>query len=165
MEAITFDTTIRDLEYLNSRYLFIPASVVEAFGGCGKKRVIVTINGKLTYQSGFMALGEGNAYITINAARMKQLGVTTGDAVEVKLEEDKSRYGMEMPPELEEVLRQDPVGAERFSQLRPAMQRYVLYHVAGVKNPQSRVDRALKLIGNLKRLAPGKESFKEMLGK
>jgi hypothetical protein len=45
------------------------------------------------------------------------------------------------------------------------MQRYILNYVNTVKSPQLRVGKAFMLISNLKNLTPGKETFKEILGK
>jgi uncharacterized protein YdeI (YjbR/CyaY-like superfamily) len=112
-----------------------------------------------------MSLPEGKAYISINSKRMKELEVEQGDTVTVVLTEDKSEYGVDVPEELMELFNQDPEGKKRFDLLKPGMQRYILNYVNTVKSPQLRVDRAFLLISNLKNLTPGKETFKEMLGK
>ena len=111
-----------------------------------------------------MALSNGDAYITINAKRMKQLHVTFGSKVQIELKKDKSKYGMQMPEELKELLAQDKEGMKRFKLLPPGKQRYIIYYVAMVKSTQLRIDRAILLIENLKKLPIGKESFREMLG-
>ena len=71
---------------------------------------------------------------------------------------------MEMPPELAELLRQDEEGKTRFNQLTPGRQRYIIHYVSAVKSSQLRIDRAILLIENLKKLPKGKESFRETLG-
>jgi hypothetical protein len=165
MKAIDFQTSIRLLTHLpGMHYLFIPPEIIEKTGGSFSKRLICTVNGKESWQCGFMALGEGNAYISITNKRMKTLGVKEGDEVKVRLEEDTSKYGMEMCEELEAVLNDDPEGLERFENLTPGKQRYILQYVKTVKNTDKRIERALMLIGNLKRLERGNESFREMLG-
>lgn len=161
-----FRSFIHELTYLlNATYVEVPASIVQAMGGTLSRRVVCTINGKVTFQIGFMALREGAAYITVNAQRLKKLGVKPGDEVHVSLVNDESEYGVPMPDELEALLQQDDEGARRFSLLSKGMQRYILNYVSSVKNPQKRIDRALLLVGNLKQLKEGKETFREMLGK
>ena len=96
-----------------------------------------------------MALGQGNAYISINSKRMKELKVKEGDEVFVELAIDKSEYGMDVPEELQELLNQDPEGKRRFDILSPGKKRYIIYYVAGVKSSHLRLDRALLLITNL----------------
>jgi len=163
---IRFTTRIDTLRHLvGMRYLLIPSQIVKKLGGSFSLRVICTVNDSLSYHGGLVALGNGDAYISINQARMKKLGVSVGDEVTVELTLDNSKYGMQVPQELEEYLRQDPEGDRRFHQLAPGKQRYIIQYVSTVKSPQLRIDRAIMLITNLKKLPLGKESFRQMLGK
>ena len=161
---IKFDTVINRLRHLNMCYLEVPKNIVQRLGGKISARLLCTVNGSLTYQCGLVALGEGRAYISINSKRMKQLGVKLGDGVSVTLKKDDSKYGMEVPAELSELLRQDDEGRERFSKLSPGKQRYTINYVSTVKSSRLRIERAIFLIENLKRLPVGKETFRGMLG-
>lgn len=165
MKPIKFSTHIDKLSYLNTSYLEVSADIVKKIGGIGKQRLICEVNKQITFQCGLMSLSEGRAYISINAKRMKELGVERGDTVNVVLTEDTSEYGVDVPEELTELFKQDPEGKHRFDLLKPGMQRYILNYVNSVKNVQLRIDRAFLLINNLKKQPIGKESFKEMLGK
>ncbi|RDV12597.1 DUF1905 domain-containing protein [Pontibacter diazotrophicus] len=159
---IHFQTHIGLLSHLPGiHYLEVPKEVVQELG---KGRLYCTVNGKLKFQCGLMALGEGKAYISISKKRMQETGVKLGDTIAATLERDESQFGTEVPAEMEELLRQDEEGNRRFLLLKPGMQRYMLQHVAGVNNPQLRVDRAITLIENLKKLPEGKENFRAMLG-
>ncbi len=164
--TIEFSTPIEQLEMLmNVNYLHIPPSVVKKAGGLGKnKRFICRVNDTLEFQCGMMPLKKGSAYITLNKQRMKQLDVRTGDVVDVRLVEDNSKYGMPVPKELEEVLKQDPEGDERFHKLTPGKQRNIIYYVTSVKSSQLRIDRAIKLIQNLKDCPEGKETMRRIFG-
>lgn len=165
MTIIRYKTPIRRLEHLvGMHYLEVPRLIVQQLGGKFNLRLLCTVNGMLTFQGGLVALGQGDAYISINNKRLKQLGVKYGDFVSVMLQEDKSQYGMAMPEELAELLRQDEAGLKRFNQLTPGRQRYIIHYVSAVKSTQLRIDRAITLIQNLKQLPVGKESFREMLG-
>lgn len=144
-------------------YLEVPQDVVQTLGTLNI-RLFCTVNAHLKFQCGLMALGEGRAYISISKKRMQQLGVKLHDEVTVTLEKDDSTYGTEVPAEMEELLQQDKEGNRRFLLLKPGMQRYMLNHVSAVKSPQLRVDRAITLIENLKKLPEGKENFRAMLG-
>lgn len=144
-------------------YLEVPQDVVQALGTLNI-RLLCTVNSQLKFQCGLMALGEGRAYISISKKRMQQLGLKLHDEVRVTLEKDDSTYGTEVPAEMEELLQQDEEGNRRFLLLKPGMQRYMLNHVSAVKSPQLRVDRAITLIENLKKLPEGKENFRAMLG-
>lgn len=165
MKPISFKTHIDKLSYLKTFYLEIPATVVKKVGGIGKVRLLCEVNKQITFQCGLMSLHEGKAYISINSKRMKELGVGNGDTVAVILTEDTSEFGVDVPEELSELFKQDPEGKHRFDLLKPGMQRYILNFVNTVKSTQLRVDKAFMLISNLKNLTPGKETFKEILGK
>jgi hypothetical protein len=162
---VTFKTQIGKLDYLNTRYLEVPKRIVTKLGGTLSARLKCTVNNAIEFQCGLMALGEGRAYISINATRLKKLKVTEGDTVSVSLVKDESEYGMDMPIEMIEIFKQDAEAKRRFDMLTPGKQRYVIFYVAGVKNQQLRIDRAMLLLENLKKLPEGKEEFRAMLGK
>ncbi|QHL86715.1 DUF1905 domain-containing protein [Nibribacter ruber] len=164
--GLTYTASIQRLPHLiNTHYLEVTPEQIQQLGGKMKVRLLCTINGKLTFQGGLVALGNGSAYITLNKQRMQQLGVNYLDQVEVTLQKDTSPIGTPMPEELAEALHQDPEAASRFRALPDSLKRYLLQHVAGVKSSQLRIDRALLLLSNLKQLAPGKETFKNLLAK
>lgn len=163
---IVFKSKIECLDYMaNMRYLLIPNDIVMQLGGSFSLRLWCTANEKIKWQCGLTALGNGDAYISLNAQRLKQLKAKPGDEVMISLEKDDSEFGLEVPEELKELLEQDPEGNKRFHQLVAGKQRYIIRVIAGVKSSHLRVERAVALIGNLKRLTPGKESFKDILGK
>src|SRR5688500_4807206 len=111
---VKFKTHIDRLEYLlNVHYLEIPAEVVEQIGTL-KIRLLCTVNQKVTFQCGLMALGQGKAYITLSNKRLKDLKVKQGDEVAVELLKDDSKYGYTMPEELTELFEQDYEGFRRF---------------------------------------------------
>jgi hypothetical protein len=164
MWPIKFQTCIDRLDKLKLNYIEIPVNIVKEMGGTFKMRLMVSVNGTENFHGGLVALGEGKGYITINNKRMKELGLSIGDWVEVVLNPDESKYGMPVPEELEELLRQDPEGERRFEMLTAGKQRYIIHYVSQVKSSQLRIDRALLLIENLKKLPEGNEDFRGMLG-
>src|SRR5690606_10229824 len=95
-----FETHIESLDYLMKvNYLFIPQRIGKPLFG---HRLICTLNNSLSFHCGLVSLNNGDYYITINKARLKELGLELGDQVKVKLKEDKSEFGMEICPELDE---------------------------------------------------------------
>jgi len=163
---IVFKSSIQCLDYMgNMRYLLVPNEMVQALGGSFSIRLWCTANEQVKWQTGLVALGNGDAYISLNAQRLKQLKAKVGDEVNIALVKDESEYGLDLPEELKELLEQDSEGHQRFHQLAPGKQRFIIRFVTGVKSSNLRVDRAVTLIENLKRLTAGKESFKDILGK
>ena len=161
---IEFKTGVYRLPHLGGHYLEIPAAIVIRLGGSFSIRLWCTVNGRVRFQCGLVALGEGTGYISLNSTRMKEIGAKEGDDVSVSLCEDHSEYGVELPAELEELFRQDAEGKKRFDGLVPGKQRFIIRYVSGVKNAQLRVEKAVFVIENLKKLPLGKESFKGMMG-
>ena len=74
--SITYKSKIYKLEHLVGMHYFeVPIDIIAKFGGKFKIRLLCTINDKLTFQGGVVALGNGNGYISINTARLKKLGL------------------------------------------------------------------------------------------
>jgi hypothetical protein len=162
---VIFKSKIYELSYMGGlKYVDVPPEIIETLGGSFNIRLWCTINEKVKWQCGPVAAGNGNAYISVNAQRIKQLRVNIGDEVIVNLIPDRSEFGLELPIELQELLEQDREGNQRFTQLVPGKQRFIIRTVTAVKSSQLRIERSVSLIENLKKLAVGKESFKDILG-
>ena len=130
---VIYTTHIQRLAHLlGVHYVEVPVEIVQQFGGRLNVRLLCTINHLVTFQCGLVALGNGSGYITLNAQRMKQACVCNGDKVNVVLVKDESAYGVEVPPELTELLAQDEEGMQRFQLLPPGKQRYIIQYVGGV---------------------------------
>ena len=162
--SVSFKSLISKLSYLNTYHLTVPKSVIKKLGGSLNIRLICTVNKKVSFSCGLMALGDGLAYISIHSKRIKDAGTGVGEEVSVSLVMDDSKYGMEMPEELQEILEQDEVARLRFEKITPGKQRNIIRFVSSVKNSQLRIDRAWKLLTNLKSLPPGKESNSGIFG-
>jgi hypothetical protein len=129
------------------------------------QRYFIQVNDSEVWQAGVVALGDNKGYITVKKEILKKNHLTIGDEVTVKLERNFSEYGIEVSEEFLEVLRQDPEGERRFILLALGMRRYIIYYVNQVKSSNKKIERAWFLISNLKKLSPGKEEFRKILGK
>ncbi|MBL7716842.1 MAG: DUF1905 domain-containing protein [Bdellovibrionales bacterium] len=147
-------------------YLEVPASVVKKFAAPFKTRLDCESEnkkGSVRFSCGMMPLGKGTAYIMMSKARMKVLGLRLGDPIHFRIKPNKSRFGMDMPPELKEVLKQDPEANRRFLALTPGKQRNIIFYVSTTKNPDLRIDRSIRLLENLKALPEGKEPMHDIM--
>jgi uncharacterized protein YdeI (YjbR/CyaY-like superfamily) len=79
------------------------------------------------------------------------LGVFINDYFEMQLFEDQSKYGVEMPKELNAVLRSNSEAYLVSEDLTPGRQLSIIYTMNRYKSIQTRVDKALILTNNLKR--------------
>src|SRR6478609_11815800 len=165
MASLNFKSHVSRLEWMNLNIIEIPSTIVKKAGGVSKQRWICTVNKIITWQCGLVALGEGKAYINLNKKLLKEMKAKEGDEISVSLKKDESEYGMKMSAELKELLRQDKEGKKRYEGLVPGKQRYLIYYVQQVKSKDLRLERAVRVIENLKKLPKGKESFKGLLAK
>ena len=132
-------------------FLTVPREKVAAFGFKGNlRRVICTLNGLETFQCSLFP-NKGDYLITLNKKLRDRFGLEVVDTVTVELEKDESKYGMPMPEEFAEVLRQDPEGERLFNALSPGNQRLMLKLIVFVKGIDKRIARALTGIELLKR--------------
>ena len=131
--------------------LRVPKVAVADFGFKGNlRRVICRLNGTEPFNCSLFP-SRGDYFITVSKKLRQQLGVEVGDSVTVELAKDESKYGMPMPDEFSEVLRQDPEGERRFNQLSPGDQRLMLKLIVFVKDVDRRIARSLAGIELLKR--------------
>lgn len=122
------------------------APLVEA----GVKRVVCTVGSEHSFSCALIPDGQGDFYIYLSKRRMDLLGLAADDSVQLILEKDTSEYGMEMPPELEEVLAFDEEAKSAFDQLTPGRRRSAIHQVGSAKREETRIERALRLAENLK---------------
>lgn len=162
MSSVKFKSIIGSLAYLSMHYLDVPPAAVKKLKSDTKGRWLCTVNDKLQFPCGIMPLAKGHAFIMLSKKRMKELGVSLHDKVNVEMIPDESEFGMPVPEELDELFAQDEEGYRRFCNLSPGKQRNIIHFVSSVKNSQSRIDRALKLINNLKLLPEGKEKVSQI---
>lgn len=145
-----------------SHAVILPDALVRPFLEAGQTRVAVRVGfeqQELFFHAALFPLPEGHC-ITLSKAKQRELGVGPGDYFEVTLEEDQTEFGVELPPEMEEVFHQDPEAGALFRRLTPGACRSVIYAVAGFKSPQRRVDLALLVCERLHR---GYRSARELV--
>lgn len=124
---------------------------VASFGFKGNlRRVICTLNEIETFNCSLFP-NKGDYFITLNKERRDKLELELGDSVAVELVKDRSAYGMPVPEEFAEVLRQDPDGERLFNALSPGNQRLMLKLIVFVKDVDRRIARAIAGIEMLKR--------------
>ena len=128
----------------------VPDAVASRFMAAGSRRVVCTLNGTLEYQTALMPRGDGSYVLRVNKQTRTRLGLEAGSRVGVELRTDDSQYGLPLPAELEEVLRQDSEARRQFRALTPGRQRTLLHLVAVAKRAETRTVRAVAVARHLK---------------
>ena len=131
--------------------LRFPKTKVASFGFKGNlRRVVCTLNGAETFNCSLFP-AKDDYFITLGKQLRNKLKLKIGDKVTIEIAKDESKYGMPMPPEFAEVLRQDPKGRRLFDALSPGNQRLMLKLIVFVKDVDKRIARSLVGIELLKK--------------
>ncbi len=142
-------------------HFLVPAKVAKQLIDSSSHRVICNLNGSAEYQCAILHRGKDLYLITVNKKLRDELELNFGDNVNVALKKDTSEYGLPLPDELKEVLKQDPQGNKVFHALTRGKQRTLLYIIGNVKHPDKRIMRALVIVRHLK-ANNGKINYKQL---
>ena len=124
----TFEGRLLELDSnVWGRFIDVPLDISNEILKRENRRLVAEFNGQLSKHCTILSHGDGTYFIMLNKQEAKKLGVDIGGMVNVVLKEDVSKYGMPMPEEMEELLRQDPEAEEYFHGLTPGKQRSLLY--------------------------------------
>ncbi|HKL02198.1 MAG TPA: YdeI/OmpD-associated family protein [Cryomorphaceae bacterium] len=161
--AVVFTTTLEKTGGDLWGYCFyVPESIAESFKASGIKRVCCSVNESDKLHVALMPSGKGTTFVTLNKTFCKKHALLLGQELNVAMEEDRSKYGMAFPEELEAVFDADPAGFELFEKLTPGKQRNLIHFVASVKSTDIRIRRALVVSAHL--IAHrGKIDFKDLM--
>jgi len=133
--------------------LLIPEEVVSPFLEKNFKRVkvIASFKEKEISFHGAIQKRNGNHYMMFGKRYQKELGVFPNDYFQMQFFEDDSKYGVDMPEELDAVLLSDYDAFQIFESLTDGVKRGLIYTIIRYKNVQTRIDKSLLLCENLKR--------------
>ncbi|WP_439127711.1 YdeI/OmpD-associated family protein [Polaribacter sp.] len=143
------------LPFTNVYNIFIPKEIYKPFADKKMSRVKVQFifNDKLLdfYAAVKKDKHSGDYKMMFSKAKQKEVGIVLGDEFELQLFEDTSKYGVEMPEELEAVLMSDYDAYQLFEALTPGKQRSIIYGIIRFKGTQNKIDKSLIMCENLKR--------------
>ncbi|WP_271766083.1 YdeI/OmpD-associated family protein [Aquimarina algiphila] len=147
MKIKTFETSLQ-----SSHSIIVPDQIANHYLNKGYKRVVVEIVFKeksVQFHAALQKIKE-RYHITFNKQNQKKLGVFPSDYFIVRLLEDTSKYGVEIPEEFEAVLQSDPEALQIFDTLTAGKKRSIIYYILKIRNTQNRIDKALIITENLK---------------
>lgn len=139
----------------------VPDVVAKALIRGEDRRVVCILNEKIEYQCALLPRGDGSFLITVNKKTRDKLGLRPGSKVDVGLRKDESEYGLPMPEELAELLRQDEEGNRLLHALTPGKLRTLLYIAGQPKNSDIRLRRSLAIVEHLKKNG-GKINYRQL---
>ena len=125
-------------------FVTIPFDVEKTFG---KKRVKIkaTIEGE-PYRGTLVRMGSPNYMLLVLKEIREKIGKSFGDEVVVELEEDLEPRQVDVPPDLQQALQDNPKAQSIFSRLSYTHQREYVRWVTEAKRDQTRMDRVQRTI-------------------
>lgn len=144
-----------EIGLLNSCHLFIPKDIFEPFAKIRQNRVkIIAIHKNKSiefYAAVKKDKNSGDYRVMFGKRHQRELGVFQNDYFEIQLITDTSKFGVNVPEELDAVLLSDYDAYKIFESLTAGKQRSIIYTIIRIKNSQSRIDKAIIMCDNLKR--------------
>lgn len=125
------------------------------------RRVVCTLQQTKSFQGALMPDGEGHFFINVNNELRKKLKLNEYDSVHVSFVPDTSKYGLPLPIEFEELLKQDLAGSDWFESLTDGKKRTLLFIIAKPKSPDLRIRNGIAVLEHLKR-NKGKIDYKQL---
>jgi len=128
----------------------VPDEIAEQYIDGNNRRVICTINNELEYQCAIMPDKKRGYFINVNKEIRTKLKIKVGDQCNLALKKDDSKYGLPVPEEFIELLKQDPEGEKLFHSLTIGKQRSLIYIIAKPKRAETRLTKAVVILEFLK---------------
>ena len=142
-------------------YVMVPTKIALKFIDGKDKRVVCTLNKTETFHAALMHKGGGEFFIMVNKQLRSKLKVKDGDEIHVSLAKDTSEYGLPLPEEFKELLKQDIAGNDIFHTLTAGKQRTLLYIIGKPKSSDLRIRNGIAVLEHLKR-NKGKIDYKQL---
>ncbi|HMQ06513.1 MAG TPA: YdeI/OmpD-associated family protein [Saprospiraceae bacterium] len=131
-------------------FIEIPVEVQNQLQLKHRDRLVVSFPGGGHIHCAAQRYQDGPLTIYLGKHFRKQAGIQPGIPVRIQICRDNSEYGMAVPEELEEVFATDPEGLQAFLELTPGKKRSALYFVSKAKMQETRIQRALLVVENIK---------------
>lgn len=97
----------------------------------------------------------GENLLGLSKERRETLGVEAGDEVDAVIALDETERVVELPPELDAALAQDPAAKTAFESLAPSRRKELARGIREAKAAETRERRLEKALGELRRIAAG----------
>lgn len=162
-KTTTFQTKLHhfDSTDLWHFHLKVPAEIAAPYIQ-NDRRIVCQIGTMAPFACALMPDGNGDYFINLNKERRQQVGLETGDSIEISIQKDESKYGMPMPEEMEILLAQDEEADHYFHSLTPGKQRSLLHMIAKPKTEATRLKKAIVITEYLK-TNKGRLDFKTLM--
>ncbi len=149
MSRLEYDAILKKHPNLDSAYAEIPFDVEKVFG---KKRIPIKAKiDKVIYRGTLVKMGMPDYWLLINQEIRKKTGKNPGDLVHIIIEEDREVREIEIPEDLERLLKKNTEAMEFFNTLSFSNRKEYVRWILDSKKEETRNDRLHKSIEKLLR--------------
>ena len=128
--------------------VYFPYNVEEEFGTKGRVPVKVSFDG-VPYAGSMVKYGHPQHMLGILKSIREQIGKGPGDMIEVELQKDEEERKVELPADLEKLLKREKLLAV-FAKLSYSHQKEYCRWITGAKREETRISRLAKAVVMLK---------------
>lgn len=143
-EAILLKHPEFDASYVN-----FPFNVIECFGLKGQVKVKAVFNQSITYRGSLVRMKSSCHILGITKDIRNQLGITYGDKLSIQISQDKEPRLVEVPNDIQEILKSNPKHAEFFNRLSYTHRKEYIRWIESAKKEETRQKRLSELINQL----------------
>jgi uncharacterized protein YdeI (YjbR/CyaY-like superfamily) len=119
----------------------VPLDVSKVWGVRGMLKVKGEING-FAFRSSLFPTGKGYHYLLVNKRMQAGGNASAGETAEFRLEPDTAERVIEVPAELQRILKEDRSFFRWFDQLNYSTRKWLTDLISSVKSPQARLRRS-----------------------
>ena len=136
-------------------HIVLPKDVANQVRASGHKRFVIAINGRHSWHCAVNVTCEaehqraGDSFCYLSKQNLNDSGCSLGEEVHVELQPDASPYGMDVHPELEQMLELDGAFRSAFDAMLPGKRRGHLISINKAKTDTTVANRILKLMNEL----------------
>ncbi len=138
----------------------VPPRVSRALGAKGKVPVVFTLDGSSPRKTTLASRADGGHRLHVHGESRREAGAKEGDTVTIVLSRDREPDAIELPPDLEDALREAGV-LETFRTMGPAMRRELTAYVEKARRDETRrkyVARVVERAGEVREKRLDRES-------
>ena len=150
MKKYQFTADLKQYPKMDATYVEIPLNVEETFGTRGHVKVKATIDGAL-YRGSIANMGMGCHILGVTQAIRKEIGKSAGDRVKISLEQDFEERIIEVPEDLQRLLRKNTKAKSFFENLSYTNRKEFVVWIESAKKLETRTARLKSTIEKLSR--------------
>lgn len=145
-KKIKFSASIIQHKDMNAAYVEFPFSAEELFGKKGQVKVKAVFDKTVEYIGSLANMGMGVHCLGLTQAVRKQLGKSFGDQVDVELWQDLEERTVEIPADVQEILKENPTAKELLEKMSYTHRKEYIRWITDAKKPETRENRKSKMI-------------------